>query len=32
MNQRERLTSELLSWGTLVILTLLALGILAYLT
>jgi hypothetical protein len=32
MNQRERFTNELLSsWGTLMILTFLALGILAYL-
>ena len=32
MNQRERFTNELLSWGTLVTFTFLALGILAYLT
>jgi hypothetical protein len=31
MNQWERFTSELLSWGYLVILTLFAVGILAYL-
>ena len=32
MDQRESFTSEMLSWGTLVILTFLALAILAYLT
>jgi hypothetical protein len=32
MNLRERFTTELLSWGAHVVLTFLALGILAYLT